>query len=188
LIIVALAIVFAAQINNKSENNPAVFAIKYMFSAFKDIANRGGTFAYRLKDSVARIELAKHNIIAGVGFVHPESGMFRLNTVTEGVTTSDSGILTLILEYGLLGVTWLFVLTSIIYSESRKNIVFMRGQSEIFVLSAFAFFFSRLFSFITLADFVMIEGIVLLAFIFGIFARITRPHLDDRIINNNSKL
>ncbi len=147
-----------------SSNKANIFMpiFKRIYSTFDSLAKGTDTFGFRLKDSAGRIELIKENPIFGVGFVHDESSLFFTERgFNKAIRTTDSGIVTLLLDFGLLGAVWFFSLTLVII---RKVFSAYKKQSSIFlksiILGVCAFYLGRVFSFITLADFVTYDGIV----------------------------
>lgn len=166
---------------SKGGSNPVLFLIKHSLSAFEDIVYKRGTFGYRLSDNAARMGLVVRNPLLGVGFIHPDS-----NTLSAGISTSDSGILTLMLEFGAMGVIWLIFTVTKFYRESRQlMLVIQNNDDKALFLTTFAYFFSTVFSFLTLADFVMVEGIVTLVFCFAVFSSIKyTSEARHEIINN----
>jgi len=172
-----------------SENtisNPLYITYKSLVSGASDLANRTGTFGYRLKDSAARIALIKANPFLGVGFIHPLSGILKIRTLTPGITTNDSGIVTLLLDFGVTGIIWLGFLSIVFFKEAKRLCNILRENStKVLVIAAFAFYFSRLFSFLTLADFVSYHGIVSICIALFIVTQVGKGICIDGFIGNN---
>jgi len=150
-----------------------------IYSTYEAISKKQDTFGFRLRDSAGRIELIKNNPLLGVGFVHDESRLFSMERgFNRAIRTTDSGIITLLLDFGLLGAGWLFFVSFVFLKSARK--VLKSSSNELhrsIMLGILAFYFGRVFSFITLADFVTYDGIIaiVLAFVF------------TKVLNCNSK-
>ncbi len=133
-------------------------------STYKAVNDSQDTFMYRLHDSMGRIELIKKNPLFGVGFVHDESDLFFFNRGgNESLRTTDSGILTLLIDFGFLGVVWLITMAIIVLKRSMN--IYKEAEEPLYkslVLGIVAFYFGRLFSFITLSDFVVYDGIMMI--------------------------
>lgn len=85
-------------------------------SAWTDFRERRGTWDYRLEDSRFRFELIREHPLFGLGLVHSDyASRFGASEVIEldegqyfkqGVTTSDSGIVSLLVHFGAIGAIW----------------------------------------------------------------------------------
>lgn len=148
----------------KAVPNPITHSFKALLSGADDLRNKTGTFGFRLNDSAERIGLIRKNPISGIGFVHPLSEIIKIRTVTSGIVTNDSGIVTLLLDFGVFGIFWLFVLT-LVFFRSARELFFsvVDSKKRALAIALFAYYFSRLFSFLTLGEFVFQEGIVTIA-------------------------
>lgn len=166
--------------------NPVSFIFKHLETGLNDLIHQSGTFGFRLKDSAARMLLIKNNFLFGVGFIHPESRLLKIQTLTPGIITSDSGIITLLLDFGVGGLIWLTLLTAYFFKESKKAYKLSNDNfTRILILAAFSFYFSRLFSFLTLTDFVEYEGIVSIS-IALFMVNYAQKTLNDGTLNSNS--
>jgi len=85
------------------------------FSAWTDFRGKTGTWEYRIEDSRFRIGLIKKHPLFGVGFVHIDyAGLFGATGLPEdeqtfpsqGISTTDSGIIALLVDFGAIGVLW----------------------------------------------------------------------------------
>lgn len=152
--------------SGKAVPNPVTLSFKSLLSGADDLRNKTGTFEFRLKDSAERIDLIKKHPIAGVGFVHPSSKIINSRGVWAEIITGDSGIITLLLDFGIFGIFWLFALTLVFFRKVKKLFfsVADSGRRSL-VIALFAYYFSRLFSFLTLGEFVFQQGIVTLAMV-----------------------
>jgi len=134
-------------------------------STWTAVIRQEDTFYFRIKDSLGRMELIKKNPILGIGFVHDESKLFAFERGFSGnLRTTDSGTATLLLDFGILGFLWLFAMSLIVLRRGLS--IYNRADSQFYksaILGIIAFYFGRLFSFITLADFVVYDGIVVIA-------------------------
>lgn len=134
-------------------------------STYNAINDSRDTFMYRLNDSMGRIELIKENALIGVGFVHDESKLFaHQRGGNESLRTTDSGMLTLLIDFGFFGAVWLIVMAIIVLKRSIN--IYREVNDPMYkslVLGIVAFFFGRLFPFITLSDFVVYDGIMIIS-------------------------
>ncbi|MDP3788780.1 MAG: O-antigen ligase family protein, partial [Candidatus Omnitrophota bacterium] len=159
LILILTAVIFEVTLPNEDLFKAVLTRIGSIFTA---ITQKEDTFVGRIEDNYGRIDLVRKNPLFGVGFVHDESRLFAFarGTAEAGIRTSDSGILTLLLDLGFVGVAWLLALTFIFL---RRSVYLYKMNSRNIcgpiILGIIAFYFGRLFSFITLGDFVMYDGI-----------------------------
>jgi len=134
-------------------------------SIYGAVVERNDTFGFRFEDSWGRLELIKDNPVFGVGFVHDESRLFSLMRGYGGALRSaDSGIVTLMLDFGIIGMIWLFILSVVFWKRGMK--CFRASTSMLnkaVVLGVISFYFGRLFSCITLVDFIVYDGIVVIS-------------------------
>lgn len=162
LVLIFLYIVSQVFLPQKDNVLRAIFARNV--STYKAVNDSSDTFSYRIKDSLGRIKLIKENPLFGVGFVHDESRLFAfMRGGNESLRTTDSGTLTLLIDFGFLGVVWLFVMTTIILK--RGSSIYREINEPLYkslVLGVISFYFGRLFSFITLSDFVVYDGIMII--------------------------
>jgi len=132
-------------------------------STYESVIHQEDTFYYRINDSLGRMQLIKKNPVFGIGFVHMDSGLFTLERGHDyELRTGDSGAITLLLDFGILGFVWLFTMAFIVLR--RSIYIYMKTDSQFYksiILGIIAFYFGRLFSFITLANFVRYDGIVI---------------------------
>jgi hypothetical protein len=171
-------------ITEKNMQNPIVHSFRFLLSGVDDMRYKTGTYGFRLQDSAERIELIQRSPIIGIGFVHPLSGIINIRTETTGIVTNDSGLITLLLNFGILGIFWLAVLTTTFYKKAKKLFFNVVGSKRALVIALFAYFFGRLFAFLTLADFVTQGGIVTLTIVFFILNYIEN-NKNGSIYNNS---
>jgi O-antigen ligase len=135
-------------------------------STYNAVTERGDTFGYRIKDSLGRMELIKKNPILGIGFVHDSSDLFAfVKKYSIGIRTGDSGIIDLLIDFGIIGVIWLLVMSFVVLK--RSLVIYRETENHFYktiILGVIAFYFGRLFSFITLEDFVAYDSIVIITF------------------------
>lgn len=133
-------------------------------STYNAINDSRDTFMYRINDSLGRIELIKENPLFGVGFVHDESRLFASKRGdNESLRTTDSGTLTLLIDFGFLGIIWLIMMAIIVLK--RGSGIYREINEPLYkslTLGIISFYFGRLFSFITLSDFVVYDGITVI--------------------------
>jgi len=85
-------------------------------SAWTDFRDKEGTWEYRLEDNQFRFELIREHPLFGLGFVHLDyawrfgaGGEIKQadgSTYKRGVTSTDSGIVDLLVHLGAVGVIW----------------------------------------------------------------------------------
>ena len=91
---------------------------------------------------------------------------------------------TLLLDFGAFGLIWLLTLSLIVFKRGFK--IYKRTDNLFYksvILGIIAFYFSRLFSFVTLADFVLYDGIVVISFSLVYLEVIGREALEDSAHN-----
>jgi len=146
--------------------NPLLAISRRVTSIFTTVANKDDTIGVRIKDNRNRIQLVKKNPVFGIGFVHDESKRFAFDRgyYSKGLRTSDSGVLTFLLDFGLLGLLYFLIMSSVVFKRGMQ--VYRKvndSHLKALVLGAVSFYFGRLFSFITLVHFVRYDGIVVLS-------------------------
>jgi hypothetical protein len=87
-------------------------------SAWTDLRERRGTWEYRLDNSQFRFRLIRENPLFGLGLVHSDyASRFGAGEIVmrvygkelpfkEGVATTDSGIVSLLVHFGAIGAIW----------------------------------------------------------------------------------
>jgi hypothetical protein len=84
-------------------------------SSWTDVRDRSGTWGYRIEDNQVRLGLISKHLLFGVGFVHDDfarrfgtSGASQdvMKLPNQGVSTTDSGIIALAVDFGLMGFAW----------------------------------------------------------------------------------
>jgi len=169
------------------KRNPVEVVGSRIVSTFDAVVNKTDTFGVRLEDSAGRIDLLKRYPIAGIGFLHDEADMFGYNkgTISRSFRTTDSGILSLLMDFGLLGFGVLLILSFLFLKRAMS--LYRRldsAYSRALVLGVVSFYFGRLFSFITLADFVTYDGIVVITLSLVILELIVIKERDNAVIHN----
>lgn len=134
-------------------------------SIYGAVVKRNDTFGFRFEDSYGRLALINDNPVFGVGFVHDESRLFSLMRGYGGALRSaDSGIVTLLLDFGIVGAVWLIMLTMVFWKRGMQCFNNTSNSlNKAFILGIISFYFGRLFSCITLVDFIVYDGIVVIA-------------------------
>ena len=157
-------------------------------STFEAVLTQSDTFGVRLEDSAGRIDLLKRYPLIGIGFLHDEADMFGFNkgTISRSFRTTDSGVLSLIMDFGFLGLVCLLILSFLFLKRAMS--LYKRMESHYFralVLGIISFYFGRFFSFITLADFVTYGGIVIITLSLVFLELIAIRERNNAVINNN---
>ncbi|TYW36107.1 O-antigen ligase family protein [Vibrio cholerae] len=103
---------------------------------FSEIDDTDGNFIYRFSENPQRLEAFIDYPIVGPGFIHPDFAPTTLGFVIDEkgkneaqieralmLQTNDSGLITLLVSFGLIGVLWVFaqILLVIKLAKSIKN-------------------------------------------------------------------
>lgn len=85
-------------------------------SAWDDFTGKKGSWGGRLEDSRFRVKLIVEHPLFGLGLVHPDyawrfggAGEIKIDervSYTQGVTSADSGIVDLLINFGTIGALW----------------------------------------------------------------------------------
>jgi hypothetical protein len=134
-------------------------------SIYGAVVEKNDTFGFRFEDSWGRLALIKDHPLFGVGFVHDESRLFSLMRGYGGaLRTADSGIVTLMLDFGIIGIVWLLFLSFVFWKHGMRCFNDTPDPlNKAFVLGIISFYFGRLFSCITLVDFITYDGMTVIA-------------------------
>jgi len=136
-----------------------------ILSAYYDLINLDGTFAYRLFDDAFRWDVyLEGNKLLGVGMLHHESeralsmgvqqyGMFSL-------TTSDSGYLDILLRFGIPGALFFSFFTVFLFNRYIKAARVLPQHQKAVALATASFILTIFITQITHAGFTFIYGIV----------------------------
>ena len=125
-------------------------------SAVTDVLYNKGSWQFRIEDSMPRIELCQKHPLFGVGFVHmyyaQKLGLAGVrhgkdSPPDQGVATDDSGIMTLLVDFGLAGVLWILwywsvmlkLMTPAAYSSHHALFVRAIGLRAIFISAILTF-------------------------------------------------
>lgn len=134
------------------------------------------TFFFRIRESMKRQDLISRNLLFGIGFVHDESRLFASERGYDtAIRTADSGLVSLVLDFGVSGVIWLGIFTSIVLRRFFQ--LYRVAQSPFYksvMLGILSFYLGRLLSFLTLADFVSYDGITIVVLSLAIMEAIGR--------------
>jgi len=176
------------------ENYVAKFANRAQ-STYSDFFERKGTFGYRLEDSEFRYELFKKYPILGAGFVPGKlvGKVFSLEVFSRedtrgtSIDTIDSGLITEIAVFGIVGILFL-ILFIVIYLKfiykllQAKNIALYEKN---FIYASGAYFIAGILTFITLGIFTAPKEIILLSIVCAILTKINQ-RLSNEMGDNGS--
>jgi hypothetical protein len=163
-------------------------------SVYQTVVRKEDTLGFRIKDSAGRMELLKKNALIGIGFLHDESKLFSMaRGYNKTIRTPDSGIVTLLLDFGVLGLLWLIILTIIVLRESLSIYGKIANDFyKVLILGILSFYLGRVVSFITLIDFVDYDGIVVISLVLALLTKLKYQNQesvqDERTVDNNCKL
>jgi len=150
------------------------------FSGWDDFRGGKGTWGSRLEESQFRFKLIREHSLFGLGFVHPDyawafggRGVVEIDEdgghfQKEGVSTQDSGIVSLLIHFGVLGVLWA-IWYSISVFRLCSRMLKSPGNSRIhwvFIPLA-GYMAGGLVTFVTLGLFTMASEIVGYSFALG---------------------
>lgn len=152
------------------EHNLIQAIVTRLMSMYDAIRYQHDAFGDRIQDSLGRMSLIRDNLLFGIGFIHNESALFAFaRGYEDSISTTDSGTITLLLNFGVIGIIWLLILAFLVlragmetYRKTEDD--FLRAVS----VGILAFFFGRVFAFITLADFVMYDEIVVIILVMAL--------------------
>jgi hypothetical protein len=97
-------------------------------STFSDVAELKGTFGFRLEEGAFRIALFRQNPLLGVGYVH-RSSEFAAELPKRDVGTADSGVITVLAQTGIVGMTVISLL--VILFLKRGLFIFRRLKNPL---------------------------------------------------------
>ena len=148
-------------------------------SILDNVIHYKGTFAVRFEENRKRLELIKQNIIlGGPGFVHPYQApdVFGFRTLgklkhSTKVQTNDSGILTWLLAFGVVGVVWvLFLLWWM--AKLAKKALHLHEEAGLIVGIA-SYVVSAWLTSLTTTGFTFSRGVIFLSIALYIFSFFT---------------
>ena len=169
----------------------ASFFMKRIKSTIYDFTNMSGTFGYRIEESQFRFAAIKKYFVLGPGFIHPDIAAERFiplvkpsfNPYARSLTTVDSGITTLLVNFGIYGI-FLFGWFSIrIIKFCRNTSINMKDTIfQGFPIGFSGYLIGGIDSFITLGIFTMPQDIVVLGATLGLIQVIDKIYDGKRNI------
>ncbi len=167
------------------------FIVQRFFSIFSEVGSDEGNFIYRFSENPQRLEAFFDNPIFGPGFVHSNYAATLFNFMIDEtglsesqierallLQTNDSGLITLLVSFGLCGVLWVFYkmyLLIKLYQENQHTQPYQCLNCQINIqLGILAFIFSVWLTCTTTYGFTYSDGVVSLAlslFIFSFFQK-----------------
>jgi hypothetical protein len=148
-------------------------------SGWTDFRDKKGTWDYRLEDNRFRVQLIRKHPLFGVGFIHIYyahrfGGLGPADEVgmpAQGITTTDSGIVTLLVDFGAIGSLWaVWYFISVLGFCSKMLRSSKNGDLRWTSLPLIGYMTGGLVTFVTLGVFTMAGAIVGLSFALGILA------------------
>lgn len=156
-------------------------------STWTDIRDQKGTWGGRLEDSQFRFKLFREHPLFGLGLVHPDyASRFGGGQVIElpgglyfkeSVTTTDSGIVTLLVNFGVVGLMWVAWYFFSAWRFCAKTM--MSAKTGIFhwvPVPLIGYIAGGVLTFVTLGFFTMPGDIVGHSFLLGILAAGAHMH------------
>jgi len=153
---------------------------EYASSAWTDVIEKKGTWGDRIVDSHVRFKLISQHPLFGVGFVHlyyawqfgvEEKENQDGELLGHGITTTDSGIIALLVDFGAVGAlwaTWYFI--SILAFCLNKLNSLKHGTLTWISIPLSGYVTGGLITFITLGLFTVSANIVAHSFVLGVLA------------------
>lgn len=95
-----------------SNDNHIKKVADFFISGFSDILHYRGTFRYRIEESWFRFDLIKKHPLLGPGFIHPKhlpSVIALFQKERPDIATVDSGWISILTDFGIVGVLWLIL-------------------------------------------------------------------------------
>lgn len=150
-------------------------------SAWTDFRDKKGSWEYRLEDNQFRFELIREHPLFGLGFVHPDyAWRFGAGEVVKqtdvlsykrGVTSTDSGIVDLLVHFGAVGgiwTMWYFVSVLRFCSGMMKMTSPQDGLLHWVPIPLIAYITGGVLTFVTLGLFTQGGDIINYSFVLGI--------------------
>lgn len=140
-------------------------------SSFDEVLTNTGTFRFRLDDSYYRIQLIKDNPLLGIGFLHDESQELSYMRGFNGqFRTADSGLISLMIDFGLIGLIGFLVIFIFIFKDLLFLIRSMPKDTYEYavIMSIFAVLLIYIVEFLTSGSFMSFGGFAVLGIFMGI--------------------
>jgi hypothetical protein len=151
-------------------------------SAWTDFGEKKGTWEYRLEDNQFRIELIREHPFFGLGFVYvdyaPRFGAGEVvdldrrpslqQGVSPGVTSPDSGLVSLLVSFGAIGAIWaMWYLVSILRFCFKVMTSAEIGVLHWMSIAVIGYMTAGVLTFVTLSIFTMPGDIIGHSFVLG---------------------
>ncbi|RJP56865.1 MAG: hypothetical protein C4541_11305 [Candidatus Auribacter fodinae] len=158
---------------------------------YTEIVTRSGTFGYRLKDSAERIQYFIDRPVFGVGFLHYVAAGESLKAVMVKdlyLETIDSGLITLLVTMGSVGILLFFVVSVAFIARAFK--VLKQTHKPLFrgvILGIIGYFIGGICSFITLPFFTDVYEIPQIALAFAMVEKINQLNKQEPAIPDTAE-
>lgn len=169
-----LSAIFVVPVLLSSDSGSIIF--ERLISIFSEVGSDEGNFIYRFSENPQRIDAFISNPLLGPGFVHSDyaASIFNFILDLKGLSesqieralllqTNDSGWITLLVSFGLIGVLWVIIKKIILI----KNIILYSSKLDVFYRSLLIgnsiFVVAIWLSSVTTYGFTYSDGIVSLA-------------------------
>ncbi|UJS17896.1 MAG: O-antigen ligase family protein [Candidatus Jettenia sp.] len=172
-------------------SNRTILTVKNRITSISDeVGNYTGNFAYRFEENKKRMDIIKQHLIIGPGFVHADDApkLFDFRTLKKPerasiLQTNDSGILTWLLSFGILGMIWLSYVLYFLFIKTRKMVIVKHNQVGI-VVGIMAFVWSLWISSITTTGFTFTKGVICFSTVMYLFAGTIKEKVEEGIVSN----
>ena len=157
-------------------------------SGFSEIKDKSGTWQYRLDDSRFRFGLMRDHPLLGVGFVHINyAHRFGARGLSDdpavvpdqGVTTTDSGLVAILVDFGIAGFLWSFWYLAAILASARRIFSASGRQLNWVALPIMAFMLAGALTSVTLTLFTSAGFIATQSFAVGMLASLEKAAMPE---------
>ncbi|RJQ56731.1 MAG: hypothetical protein C4521_00030 [Actinobacteria bacterium] len=138
-----------------------------VLSVVVELSQGSGSYGYRLVEATSRLRIIAENILVGVGFVSEEQRALASAGALTSLRMPDSGLVTLLVYFGILGLVWLAALT-LSFAHAAAAYRRQATVADTDMVGIVGFVSGMLITFVALNAFVAIEGIAVLALSLGV--------------------
>jgi len=187
LLLVTVGIVSLAGLLG-SESRIVSGGLARLASGFSEIKDKSGTWQYRLDDSRFRFDLMRERPLLGVGFVHINyAHRFGARGLSDdpavipdqGVTTTDSGLVAILVDFGIAGLLWSFWYLVAILASGRRIFSTSGRQLNWVALPIMAFMLAGALTSVTLTLFTSAWFIATQSFAVGMLASLEKADVPE---------
>lgn len=136
-------------------------------SILDETINYKGNFAIRIEENTKRVDLIKKHYITGPGMVHADDApsLFYFEN-TSGrralLQTNDSGLITFLVSFGMIGVIWTACLLTVLTKILRRSIL-LKSQKIGYIFGISSFIWATFLTSFTTTGFTFTKGVICLS-------------------------